>query len=787
MKKLIIKLRLLTLLGTLPAMYALQAQDNCNVATALTLQNATCTSTVTGTTAGATASPQTALIPFAADDDVWYTFTTPAGSAEARFMVVLQLSDVTFTGASTGIYIERREGSANICDNFFANNHYIDASQANKSWTMTGLLPATQYSIRLYTDGNTSRMNFKICAYIPTPPPNDNCGTAQVLTAGSTCVPTGPFNTLTATAGTQPSGDGTGRDDDVWFSFTTGASPQKYMVQLSSLVYNTGFGNPVIELWDNCNGTQNVQFAPFATKADFGVLNPSTTYFVRVYTYGSSSRFSSFSICLLAITPPPNDECAGAIPVQVGSSGFGTPVNGTTQNAGQSNQPVGSCSVFADDDVWYSFTAPATGIVEMKLENVVHPENPSSPAMDFILLSGPCADPTVVACGTGNSSIFSALTPGQTYRLRLMTQDAGNAANFTLSLRQLQNPANDNCTGAVMLTVNTNHTYTITTEGTTVLAGPSGVATTPCNALASNDVWYSFVAPASGAVQFRLSNVVNPAAGSTAMLTIAYGGNCAAISHLQCFTGSNGVLTGLTPGATYYLRTMSNSPGQSVNFRIGVLEILPQQSNIDCGSARNLTTTWQRGSTLGLPMLNNITACYGGIAPNKVVYYQFTATATTHYIDFKDWVNLSLNANGLGYRVYSGDCTGNPVTKTLKCVPSVNNANDTIPNLTIGETYTVLVMENSFNGGTVEFSLRLAPANTNVWVGTIDDSWNKAGNWSLGQVPDANSEVIIPGGRRVGGSPRYPVLSANTTVRSLKIDPGGRVDVAAGVVITVTN
>jgi len=34
---------------------------------------------------------------------------------------------------------------------------------------------------------------------------------------------------------------------------------------------------------------------------------------------------------------------------------------------------------------------------------------------------------------------------------------------------------------------------------------------------------------------------------------------------------------------------------------------------------------------------------------------------------------------------------------------------------------------------------------------------------------------------------RYPTLTANTTVRSLKIDPGGRVDVAAGVVITVTN
>jgi hypothetical protein len=423
----------------------------------------------------------------------------------------------------------------------------------------------------------------------------------------------------------------------------------------------------------------------------------------------------------------------------------------------------------------------------MKLENVMHPEDPFSPTMGFVLHSGGCANPPVVACGTGNSSIFSALTPGQTYLLRLMTQEVGSNANFTLSLRQLQNPANDNCSGAVMLTVNTNHTYAVTTEGTTVAAGPSGLATAPCDAQAANDVWYSFVAPASGAVQFNLSDIVNPAGGSTAMLTIAYAGGCGALSHLQCFNESNGVLTGLTPGSTYYLRTMSNSPGQSVNFRIGVLEILPQQNNIDCGSARNLTTTWQRGSTLGLPMLNNITACYGGIAPNKVLYYRFTATATTHYIDFKDWVNLSSDANALGFRVYSGDCAGNPVANSIKCVPSIINGNQIISGLTVGETYTVLVMENSFNGGTVEFSLRLAPPNTNVWLGTVDDSWNNPGNWSLGQVPDANSEVIIPGGVMVGGTPRYPTVSANTTVRSLKIDPGGRVDVAPGVVITVTN
>jgi hypothetical protein len=269
------------------------------------------------------------------------------------------------------------------------------------------------------------------------------------------------------------------------------------------------------------------------------------------------------------------------------------------------------------------------------------------------------------------------------------------------------------------------------------------------------------------------------------MFTLLYSGTCVAPTQFYCMsTNLLELITGLTPGATYYIRTMSFSPGQSHTFRIGVMEFTPQD-NGNCANIRNLTTTWQRGSTLGQPLNNTIVACYGSPAPNRVLYYRFTATATTHYIDFKDWVRLSANQIGVGYRVYSGDCTGNPVTKTIKCVASVRSANDTIPNLTIGDTYTVLVMENTFNGGPAEFSIRVSPPNTNVWVGTIDNSWNKAGNWSAGMVPDQNTEVVIPSGRRVGGSPRYPNITTNTSFRSVKIDPGARVDVAPGVVVTV--
>lgn len=766
------------------------AQDNCDVATVLTIQNGSCVTAVAGTTIGATQSSQTAFIPSAKDDDVWYKFTTPASAnPDARYMVVLQLSDVTYSASATGFYLELREGMANNCGDYYGSNAYIASSEINKQWTMTNLLPGTQYSIRLYTEGNTSRASFKICLNIPIPPANDDCNTPQALTVGESCVPSGPYSTLAATKSDQFSGDGSGRDDDVWFSFTTGSTAQKFIATLSSLAYNIGYGNLVVELWTACNAGSNAAFFPFATTADFGILTPSTTYFIRVYTYGTSSRLSAFSICVRAETPPPpppNNECAAAVPVEVGVASFGAVVNGTTRHATQSAQPIGACSVTPDDDVWYSFTAPASGNVSMKLENVVNPDNASSPLMQYIVQGGTCIVSSVVTCGTGNQALITSLIPGQAYHLRLMTQDVGTAANFSLSMQQAIVPDNDNCSGARLLTVNTDQTFTISTAGTTINANPSGVAiSAPCYPWGLQDVWYQFVAPASGSVQVRLSDVVNPSGGNASMFTLVYSGNCGALTQFYCMsTNTTDLITGLTPGATYYLRTMSYAAGQTHNFRVGLMQF-SLQDNGSCANIRNLTTTWQKGSTLGQPLNNSIIACYGSAAPNRVLYYRFTATATVHYIDFKDWVRLSANQIGVGYRVYSGDCNGNAASKSIKCVASVRSANDTIQNLTIGETYTVLVMENTFNGGPAEFGIRISPPNANVWVGTIDNSWNKAGNWSAGEVPGINTEVVIPSGRRVGGSPRYPTISQNITLRSLKIDSGGRVDIAPGVVVTV--
>jgi hypothetical protein len=58
---------------------------------------------------------------------------------------------------------------------------------------------------------------------------------------------------------------------------------------------------------------------------------------------------------------------------------------------------------------------------------------------------------------------------------------------------------------------------------------------------------------------------------------------------------------------------------------------------------------------------------------------------------------------------------------------------------------------------------------TNTWDGSSSTSWNTAANWSLGTVPVATDDVVIP-----GGLTNYPVISGITALTAnLTINVGG--------------
>lgn len=83
-------------------------------------------------------------------------------------------------------------------------------------------------------------------------------------------------------------------------------------------------------------------------------------------------------------------------------------------------------------------------------------------------------------------------------------------------------------------------------------------------------------------------------------------------------------------------------------------------------------------------------------------------------------------------------------------------------------------------GNTVTKAVTVSSSAGSAWTGNVDTDWGNAANWANNQVPGPTSEVIIPSGR-----PRYPVVSANTTVKSISVATGAAVTVATGINITI--
>ncbi|MEO6456587.1 MAG: choice-of-anchor tandem repeat GloVer-containing protein, partial [Ginsengibacter sp.] len=67
----------------------------------------------------------------------------------------------------------------------------------------------------------------------------------------------------------------------------------------------------------------------------------------------------------------------------------------------------------------------------------------------------------------------------------------------------------------------------------------------------------------------------------------------------------------------------------------------------------------------------------------------------------------------------------------------------------------------------------------NSWTGTLNNSWEIAGNWSCGSIPDSNTDVVINSGT--------VVVNSNVTIRSLKVDAGVNITVKVGFNFLITH
>ena len=310
-----------------------------------------------------------------------------------------------------------------------------------------------------------------------------------------------------------------------------------------------------------------------------------------------------------------SDNCAGATTLSVNSTCIAT--GGTTAMA--TNSGIAACSGTAAKDVWYKFVATSTTATitltcPATLDGVIELWTACGGSRLF------CKD----AASAGGTETMKAtgLTAGSTYYLDIYDWAGTYAGPFTICIKDV--PSNDNCSGAFLLQQNTSCSAT---SGAVDGSTSSGITSCSAGGVATNDVWYKFVATSSTPTITLTSATLDGVLelyGSCggAIIKCRDVGGAGATENLLCIGTAS-----LTVGSTYYVDVYDYGGLTTGAFTICVAGV---PFNDDCSNGTvlpvNTTCVTTAGTTVGSTN-SGITACSGTAA--KDVWYKFVATATT--------------------------------------------------------------------------------------------------------------------------------------------------------------
>lgn len=265
------------------------------------------------------------------------------------------------------------------------------------------------------------------------------------------------------------------------------------------------------------------------------------------------------------------------------SDGTLSTVNGTTS---------GGCGTVVEE-YWYSFTIPA-GLPNYQIDLY---NGSATRNLGFQILQGETScsatawTGTVATCqnatgGGGDETYTYWDMPAGTYYIRILSYQTNNV-NFDLCFTYLADPpANDECANAIPLTVGANGICSEVTGTNSGATSSAGIPAPGCGGYLGGDVWYSMVVPASGNITIATDYA---ASSSVSDLDMAiYSGTCGSLTLIECddFDGI-GLMpfitrTGLTPGATIYLRIWEYANNTFGEFDLCVSDPPASDNNQDC-------------------------------------------------------------------------------------------------------------------------------------------------------------------------------------------------------------
>ncbi len=358
--------------------------------------------------------------------DVWYTFN----SVDNEIMLITleagkDMTDYAFT------VLTACDGEEIACE--IGPDPLIEVM----------VTPNTDYYLRVYSNLDWGvGGSFNLCVMdgglMPEAPENDECVAAISLVPDEECMAV--YTTSTGATESMPAvvcaGFTSPNANDVWFSFV--ATEVAHTVVVEGL---EDF-DAVVELFSGDCGDMTSMGCADAT---FPTEDPATeelvqqgltvgaTYYVRVYDYGHFSDAHEFGICVtgaVVVEGPENDDCAGAIMLEVGIACV--PLNATVEGATEEMAAI-ECNGFTSStatEVWFAFEATASvhTVMVQGMEDFDAIMELFSGTCDA-LVSLACADDTFPQ-GDGipvdEELVYTDFTIGEMYYVRVY--DYGNFA-----------------------------------------------------------------------------------------------------------------------------------------------------------------------------------------------------------------------------------------------------------------------------------------------------------------------------------------------------------------------
>lgn len=278
------------------------AQASCALAYNLT-PGISCSNT-TGDLQGATNSAPTGTCGGATSlttNGVWYQFT--AGAARQ----VITVSNLGSNLSTTTTYVQVLSGS---CGSFTSLSCQA-VSASSGATTLTTLTAGTVYYVRVYVTGSTTtgaqtnRRGFSICV---TGSPNDECASDSTLVPGTTCSNVGGnLASATASSPAVASSCTATPGADVWYKFTGSSYPTISLSSIGTSLSSAGVG---IQLFSGtCGSLTSIQCITgtstslslnMFTDRSFSGLDPTATYYIRIYTPTTAPTGSNwtYNICI---------------------------------------------------------------------------------------------------------------------------------------------------------------------------------------------------------------------------------------------------------------------------------------------------------------------------------------------------------------------------------------------------------------------------------------------------------------------------------------------------------